>query len=91
MTNSKKDFLVTKTDILIYKSLLENNKLCQKEISQETGLKEPAISRRLKVIDTFKFLDKEEVKGKNQNDYSIKKGFKTKLKNLVDLFFNIKN
>jgi len=89
MTNSKKDFLVTKTDILIYKSLLECNKLCQKEISQKTGLEETAISRRLKAINTFKFLGKEQVKGKNQNDYSIKKEFKTKLKNLVELFKNI--
>jgi len=89
MANVKKDFLVTKTDILIYNAILKNNKICQKEISQKTGLEETAISRRLKMIDTFKFLDKEKVKGKNQNNYSVKKGFTNKLNNLVDLFRNI--
>lgn len=89
MGKGDKDSLVTKTDISIYKCLLESKELCQKELSEKTRLKETSISRRFKKIDTFKFLNKYKPKGKNQNNYSIKKRFISKIKNLVELFRDI--
>jgi DNA-binding transcriptional regulator GbsR (MarR family) len=85
MGNGNKDYLVTKTDISIYKCLIKNKKLCQKELSKETGLTETSISRRLGKISKFKFLNKEKLDGKNQNNYSIKNGFSIKVKNMIEL------
>jgi len=88
MGKGDKDVLLTKTDISIYKCLLKNGKLCQKELAKETDLTETSISRRLKKICNFKFLEKQKTQGKNQNNLSIKKGFSTRIKNLIELFEN---
>lgn len=87
---SGKESLLTKTDFLIYKTLLKGA-LCSTKISNKISLDKNVVNKRLRKIFTFEFLDEKKVDGLNQKNYSIKPKFQQKIKSLVELFEPIIN
>lgn len=55
----------------------------------ETKKDKNVLSKRLKKMESFGFLNKEKVSGKNQKNYTIKKEFVSKIKNIINLFSNL--
>lgn len=89
MFKDDKKHLVTSLDIKLYKGIIANKNMSQKELCEKEGINTTCLSRRLPILISFGFIEQNKVKGENKNLLVIKNGFLSKIKNLISLFESV--